>query len=255
VEANKRGGVKEWTSLSWLRVIFVLLVLSAMTSCHSRPFIAADRPKPATKVESDPPAHLPAKEPVPEIPHIAPKPRPSPLDQYLTDLCVFRGVRFKMKQGEGLDLMQHMLRLIPKSQYVDLIALYKAIDGLDGSTTLEAQANLRRLYIGKYYMLQGDVFQIQADRDYPREGLSQFSMFGQVKFLADYFVPVNVDCISDQKIPPYRTAAVLGRIIDFRLGENGAGKRIIIPVVRVVAVVNPSICCEYPEEVIVNMPS
>jgi hypothetical protein len=101
-------------------------------------------------------------------------------------------------------------------------------------------------------MLQGDVFQIQADRDYPREGLNQFEMFGQVRLVGTEYIPVNVTLFSTEKVPPYRIAAVLGKIMGFELGENMAGEQIIIPQVRVMAVANPSACCGDPDEIVIN---
>jgi hypothetical protein len=151
-----------------------------------------------------------------------------------------------------MKVFQHILNQIQDSQYVDRVSLYKSMEGLDGTTTLEALARDRKLYIGRYYVLQGDVFQIQADRDYPREGQNQFSAFGRVNLVGDYYVSVNVDCISTEKVPPYSSAPILGRIMDFRLGRNRAGKAIIVPVVRVVAVVSPSHCCGDPDEIIIN---
>ncbi len=172
--------------------------------------------------------------------------------KYASQLTVIHGRRFRVPQGVSTEMLQHMLDKIPRQQFVDLIAMYKAMEGLDGSTTLQGLAKSRALFIGKYYMLQGDVFQIQADRDYPLDGLHQFAMFGQVNLVGNYYIPVNVVCISREKVPPYRISPVLGKIIDFQLGTNRAGKSIIIPVVQVVAVASPSNCCGDPDEIIVN---
>jgi hypothetical protein len=70
--------------------------------------------------------------------------------------------------------------------------------------------------------------------------------------VGDYFVPVNVDCISMEKVPPYRLAPIFGKIIDFRLSQNRLGKTIIVPVFQVVMVTAPSNCCDYPDEVIID---
>jgi hypothetical protein len=64
----------------------------------------------------------------------------------------------------------------------DQVSFYEAIGGLDGSTTLQALAKCRASFIGKCYMLGSD-FKIQADRDYPIEGLNEFSLFGQVNLV------------------------------------------------------------------------
>lgn len=55
---------------------------------------------------------------------------------------------------------------------------------------------------------------------------ADFSVFGLVRLVGDYSVLVNVDCISIEKVPPYRVAPIFGKIINFRLGENRAGKAI-----------------------------
>jgi hypothetical protein len=51
--------------------------------------------------------------------------------------------------------MQDVLNSIPKQEYVDLVSMYKAIGGLDGTTTDQALADCRDSFIGKYYVLQG----------------------------------------------------------------------------------------------------
>jgi hypothetical protein len=100
----------------------------------------------------------------------------------------------------------------------------------------------------------GDVFQIQSDRDYPVEGRNEFSMFGNVNFTDTYHIPVNVLCISAEKVPPYRLSPVLGKIVDFKLGKNRMGKSIIIPVVDVLAVLGTQPYTNANEEVIINQP-
>jgi tetratricopeptide (TPR) repeat protein len=167
---------------------------------------------------------------------------------------VIRGRRFTVKQMVSGNFMQDVLNSIPKQEYVDLVSMYKAIGGLDGTATTQALANCRDSFIGKYYVLQGDVFQIQADRDYPREGINEFSLFGNVNLVGDYYVPVNVYAISDEKIPPYTIAPILGKIIGFESGKNRADKAIIIPVVQVVLLISPSRCCGNPDEIIVGQP-
>jgi len=101
-------------------------------------------------------------------------------------------------------------------------------------------------------VLQGDVFSIQADRDYPIDGLNEFSLFGQVNLVGNTFIPVNIEAISTEKVPPYRIAPILGKILDFKLGTNRAGKAIIIPVVRIIAVANRSSSRDEPSEIIIN---
>jgi hypothetical protein len=184
------------------------------------------------------------------------------LAEYASELQVIHGNRFSVRQGLGTEIWKHIANQIPKSQYVDY-SFYRSMEGLDGSTTLQALAQLRKLYIGKYYDLHGDVFQIQADRDYPREGLNAFSVFGRERLADDYcyaglgdnrrcLIARNVDCISAEKVPPYRIAPMLTRIVNFRLGQNRAGKAIIIPVVQVIVLASLSTCCNYPDEIIIN---
>jgi hypothetical protein len=175
------------------------------------------------------------------------------LDLYKSELQLIHGKRFRVPQRRSLVILQHILDQIPRSSLVvNMIPFYRALDGSDGSTTLQAVERLRALYIGKYYMLQGDVFRIQADRDYPREGLYHFSVFGQVPFSQDYYIPVNVDCTSTERVPPYGVAPILGKITGFSMSKNRVGKTIIVPEVQVVAVAAPSSCCGDPEEIIIN---
>jgi hypothetical protein len=225
-------------SASWMTLKTRAIELSAAEALRDRLATSLKETQAIIQQEEDAKAQSDAKRPALEV--------------YVAELKAIRGNRYRVRQGLGMEIFQHILNQIPHSQYVDRVSLYKSMEGLDGTTTLEALARDRKLYIGKYYVLQGDVFKIQADRDYPREGLNQFSAFGQVDLVGDYFVPVNVDCISAEKVPPYSIAPILGRIIGFRLGRNGAGKSIIIPVMQVVAVASPSQCCGYPEEIIIN---
>jgi hypothetical protein len=48
---------------------------------------------------------------------------------------------------------------------------------------------------------------------------------------------------------------LLGKIIGFESGTNGADKAIVIPVVQVVLLISPSSCCDTPDEIIVDQPS
>jgi hypothetical protein len=175
------------------------------------------------------------------------------LDLYKSELQLIHGRRFRVPQTRSLVILQHILDQIPRSSLVvNMIPFYRALDGSDGSTTLQAVERLRALYIGKYYMLQGDVFKIQADRDYPHDGLYQFMVFGQVLFADNYYIPVNVDCASAERVPPYGVAAILGKITGFSMSKNRVGKTIIVPEVRVIAVAAPSSCCGDPDEIIIN---
>jgi len=176
------------------------------------------------------------------------------LDKYGSQTEIVQGGRFKVEQEVGGKFMDDVLHSIPKEEYVDLVSLYKAIGGLDGTTTSQSLANCRHSFIGKYYVLQGDVFHIQADRDYPREGINEFSLFGDVNLVADDYVPVNVYAISGEKIPPYTFAPILGKIIGFESGKNRADKAIIIPVVKVVLLTSLSRCCGNPDEIIISQP-
>jgi hypothetical protein len=169
------------------------------------------------------------------------------LDMYASELRLIRGKRFSSNRLLGLEILNHITNQIPLQQKVNIVSMYTLMEGLDGSATLEALARLRSLYVGKYYMLPGDVFQIQANRDYPREGLNEFSAFGQVKLLANYYIPINVYCISTEKVPPYSLAPIFGRIINFSLSESRSGKTIIVPTLQVVAVVGLS-----ANEIIIN---
>jgi hypothetical protein len=175
-----------------------------------------------------------------------------PLDAYISTLVGTHGNKFTVKEGESVPILQHLIDQIPKSQFVDLLPFYETIQGLDNTTKDEGLEKVRRNYVGKYYMLQGDVFKIQADRDYPREGLNEFEMFGEVRLVGSHYVPVNIECFSYEKVPPYASAPVLGKIIGFYMDRNQRGDNIIVPVVRVIAVVVPANCCDYPEDVIIN---
>lgn len=172
---------------------------------------------------------------------------------YNAKLQVIQGNRFSLDQSTAMDWMQQVLNKLPKNEIVDLISLYKTIAGFDGSTTTEALAKCQRSFIGKYYVLQGDVFQIQVDRDYPREGENEFMLFGNVNLPP--YIPVNVAASSVEKVPPYRSAPMLTRIIGFNLGTNRGGEKIIIPVVQVILVVSGSSFRDDPSDVIISEPS
>lgn len=172
---------------------------------------------------------------------------------YNAKLQVIQGNRFSLDQSTAMDWMQQVLNKLPKNEIVDLISLYKTIAGFDGSTTTEALARCQRSFVGKYYVLQGDVFQIQVDRDYPREGENEFMLFGNVNLPP--YIPVNVAASSVEKVPPYRSAPMLTRIIGFNLGTNRGGEKIIIPVVQVILVVSGSSFRDDPSDVIISEPS
>ncbi len=166
---------------------------------------------------------------------------------------VVHGRRLKVARFmAGMDFLQRLLSSVPKPEYVDLVSMYKTIEGYDGSTSSEALASCRAHFIGKYYVLQGDVFQIQADRDYPLEGLNEFSIFGWVNLPPR--IPVNVVAASDEKMPPYTIAAMLSKIVDFQLGTNRAGQQIVMPVVEIVVAASGSQFADDPGEVIINEP-
>jgi len=175
-----------------------------------------------------------------------------PLDAAIARIISKHGTRFSVPEDASVPIMMQLVDAIPKSEFVDQISLYKTIKGLDGTTTVGGINRLNRLYIGKFYMLQGDVFKIQADRDYPVAGLSQFSVFGEVRLVGNLYVPVNVECDSAQIIPPFSMAPILGRITGFEVGISRGGDNIIVPQVRVVAIVRPSGCCGERESVIIN---
>jgi hypothetical protein len=175
------------------------------------------------------------------------------IDKFASRLRVIRGRRFRVvNEGDGNEILQDMLDKIPKQKFVDLMAMYEAMQGLDGTTTLQGLAKSRASFIGKYYILQGDVFQIQAERNYPLDGVHQFAMFGQVNLVGNNYIPVNVECISIEKVPPYQLSPVLGQIVDFKLRTNRAGKAIIVPVVQVVAVLGLHRFGSQDEEIIIN---
>jgi hypothetical protein len=172
---------------------------------------------------------------------------------YGSHIKLVRGRRFSADQTVALDWLQELLDKIPKHDNVDLVSMYSAIGGFDGSTTSEALAKCQRSSIGKYWMLQGDVFQIQADRDYPRDGENEFMLFGRVNLPP--FMPVNVAAISAEKVPPYTMSPMLTQIVGFNLGTNRAGKSIIIPVVKVVVVVSASSFSDDPSDIVISEPT
>lgn len=172
--------------------------------------------------------------------------------RYDAKMQVVQGRRYSMDQTAAFNWMQQVLNRIPKNELVDLISMYKALAGFDGSTTSEALAKCQRSYVGKYYVLQGDVFQIQADRDYPRDGENDFMLFGNVNLPP--FIPVNVAATSAEKVPPYISAPMLTKIVGFNLGRNRRGETIVIPVVDVVLVVSGSSFRSDPSDVIISQP-
>jgi hypothetical protein len=166
---------------------------------------------------------------------------------------VIYGRRIRVSQFmAGMNFLQSVLRSVPKPDYADIVSMYKTIEGYDGSTSTEALERCRSLYVGKYYVLQGDVFQIQADRDYPLDGLNQFSLFGWVNLPPR--IAVNVSATSDEKMPPYYMAAMLSRIVDFQLGTNRAGETIVIPVVQILVAASVRQLTSEPGEVVINEP-
>ncbi len=176
------------------------------------------------------------------------------LRRYGSPTEVIQGRRFKVNQTVAYDFMQDVLNNIPKQEYADLFPMYKAIEGLDGSTTSAALMKCRSSFVGKYYVLQGDVFRIVADRDYPRAGLNRFSLFGNVQLVEGHYIGVNVHAISEERVPPYGMAPLLTQIIGFDLGKNRLGKTIIIPLVRVIMVISSASCCGLSDEVIASRP-
>jgi len=173
--------------------------------------------------------------------------------RYGSHIKPIHGRRFSTNQRAAEDWLQELLDKVPKRDFVDLVSMYTAIGGFDGSTTREALAKCQRSFVGKYYMLQGDVFQIQADRDYPRDGENEFMLFGLVNLPPS--MPVNVAAISDEKIPPYSLSPMLTKIVGFNLGTNRGGKSIIIPEVEVVAAVSSSSFMDNPSDVVISQPS
>ncbi len=182
------------------------------------------------------------------------------IQKYRPKLTVIHGRRFRVAPSyhehgdngpDSIAILQEMLNWIPRRAFVDQLSLYKLIGGLDGSSTAQALDKLRPL-TGKYVMLQGDVFQIRADRDYPHEGLNEFTVFGNVELVNNLDVPTNVLCMSAEKVPPYRVAPILGKIIDFRLAESLSGKTLIVPVVRVIVVASGTSFTSEPSEIIIN---
>ena len=65
-------------------------------------------------------------------------------------------------------------------------------------------------------------------------------------------MPVDIAAISAEKVPSYRFAIILGKIVDFRLGKNRAGESIIIPVIRIIALTSPSSSTDKASEIIIN---
>jgi hypothetical protein len=173
--------------------------------------------------------------------------------KYGSHVKPIHGRRFSTNQRAAEDWLQELLDKVPKRDFVDLVSMYTAIGGFDGSTTQEALAKCQRSFVGKYYMLQGDVFQIQADRDYPRDGENKFMLFGLVNLPPS--MPVNVAAMSDEKVPPYSLSPMLTKIVGFNLGTNRGGKSIIVPEVKVVAAVSSSSFMDNPSDIVISQPS
>lgn len=136
-----------------------------------------------------------------------------------------------------LEILSDVLHKIPaKEAHQTELNLNIWVQGFDGSSTRTALVKLRTL-IGKYLEIPGDCYKIQADRDYPISGKNEFIMFGGQQVAGPDSVSfINFHCISKIKVPPYQVACVLGKIYDFKLGKNQAGKVIIIPVINVIMV-------------------
>ncbi len=172
--------------------------------------------------------------------------------KYSVQLQKGSGRKFGVNQMAAMEWLQQVLNKVPKEDLVDLISMYKAMEGFDGSTTAEALLKCQRSFVGKFYVLQGDVFQIQATRDYPRIGENEFMLFGNVNLPP--FIPVNVSATSKEKVPPYRIAPMLARIVGFGKGETRGGKTIIVPEVEIIIVVSGSSFTTDVSDVIVNDP-
>ena len=116
------------------------------------------------------------------------------MNAYLNRLIKQHGEKFQVSRETGIQILDNIVEGFKNADTVDLVDLYKTIGGYDGSTTLAGLAKLKRLYIGKYYMLQGDVFQINANRDYPVTGKNNFTA-GNVRLVGDTYVQTNVDLL------------------------------------------------------------
>jgi hypothetical protein len=173
---------------------------------------------------------------------------------YGADLRVIHGRRFSITRSKAIELMDHVIDQIRDGvvPYIDERSFFATIDGGDRSTTAQALAKLRATAIGRYYVLQGDVFQIQADRDYPASGRTNFTMFGRRMLASDYWVSLNVECISTEPVPPYSIAPVLVQFIDFRRSVSTSGRTIIVPIARVIDVFEIPPLSDVPAEVIIN---
>lgn len=180
------------------------------------------------------------------------KPQPGSATAFLNDLAKRKGSKFRVPYQEGEQLLRQVVQSLSDSEVVNQIDLYETIGGYDGSTTSAGARKLRRLYVGKYYMLPGDVFHIQGDRDYPASGKSTFIAEGNVRLVGDTYVPVSVICFSATNVPQYRMAPILGRITDFRVESSQGGALIIVPVIKVVGVFASSNFRDDGEELIIN---
>ena len=248
---------------------FIIFIMSAILLAAAFAAWAAWGPlrRPNSSVETPQAASVPAPTAVTAQPLAIPasvqpaksvNPQPNlnwglePLDKTIKGIVSKHSHKFSVIEGGSGPIFMGLIHQIPDTEFVDLVSFYKTIKGLDGTTTEEGAERLRQLYIGKYYVLQGDVFTIQADRDYPRNGMNEFSMFGEVRLVGSLMVPVNVDLVSTTKVPPYSKAAILSKITGFSVSTSRGGDGIIVPQVAVVALIRPSSCCESPEAVIIN---
>jgi len=160
--------------------------------------------------------------------------------KFASQLKEVGGGRYKISEGtEGDAIFQHFIATLGEDKttkyFADLVLLHTLLQGLDGSSTKQAIAKLNSM-IGKYIILPGDVFKIVADRDYPREGSTRFSMFGSERLVGDTYSPVTFHCYSKTKVPPYAIAPALVQIKGFTTGVNKGGKAIIIPEVQIQAI-------------------
>jgi predicted small lipoprotein YifL len=245
--------------------IALLAVLVALTGCNKKqeqppaPTNSAPVMAQAAMTQTDKDAEA-RKEEIAEAERKAEEERSSLLaikqhisHSYGSHIKLIRGQRFSADQTVALDWLQELLNRVPKRESVDLVDMYKTIGGFDGSTTSEALAHCQQSFVGKYYMLQGDVFQIQADRDYPRDGKNEFMLFGQVNLPPS--MPVNVGATSQEKVPPYTMSPMLTQIVGFDLGKNRRGESIIIPLVKVVVVVSATSFSDDPSEIVISEPT
>jgi hypothetical protein len=167
-----------------------------------------------------------------------------PLDDYLDKLVSRRGSRFQVEQFASLGILSDIAGTLPPHSGVDFKSLLMTVTDYR-MTTSEGIQKLKRENLGRYWIL-GDLFRMQVDRDYPREGSNDFMLFSHE------YGPINVEAISSQKIPAFAYSSVLGQIIDFTEQRTSTGKPVIVTVIRVIAFGSVSRCCGYPETIIIN---